>query len=840
MAQRPQSRDFQSLVLSCNKDGMESLRKGELSAAFEQFKYAEAILISNQSDGDNTSLLAVTCNNLGCYYKKTGKLHGALSYLRRALKMEVDLDTDEVTLAGTHLNVCAILSKLKKHEKAVQHATWALELISKRIEYAEPSSGASQDDYSVLAIAYHNVAVERDMMREYDLAATAFQQGYQVAKKRLGEDHPLTLTLSQNCDSILQKSKKSRALTSRPPTGGETFRPRILPALASAAKVAAPMPESTIRSEAAGFVSARTAAEATSEARELTLAPLGSVPYSAAKQDWGYALKAQDTQAFKDIIDADCNNHAVTGARIAIYDCRPNRMIKGTTRTARVVRRTGLSNSFTHRELVSSGRGQAASIAYKSAYEKKMAAERIQRVWRAYYAYCQENQDWMAVSRAAATAIQANWRGYHVRRMKFDQAAVRIQKHARGLRVRRILRRHQAAVTIQRHGIGMATRAKLNRMHNAARKIQSLSRGAAGRRRVRALRARKYAAAVALQCCFRRFRARRHVNEVRKAKQLERSRQKGAMDIQRLFRGHMGRKRAAVFRQAHDEKIQLAAAATLLQSKARQLVASKRAEKLREERFAKMNVAATYIRKIWVGYRTRKRYNALIAYLAQHAPKIIVIQRYARGFLVRSRMWREALRAEEELWAAMEIQRVYRGYRGRAAWEAKYESIWRREMAAASLQRLFRGYFARKRVGLMRRRLARAEFERARQRFFAAQRMQALARGVLSRKVTHQMWRRKVDAAVVIQRVWRGVCLRQRLWRQVCELRAVSIQAVARGFLVRRRRLYCVSLALCVQRTWRGWARLPEERKDLCRARRREEREQKARQSNAASTIQVK
>merc|ERR1719473_68926 len=145
--------DFQSLVLSCNKDGMDALRKGQSKAAFEQFKYAEAILIANQSEHETTSLLAVTCNNLGCYYKKVGKLHGALSYLRRALKMEVELRTHEVTLAGTHLNICAILSKLEKHDKAVQHALSALELIDTLIRKTSPEM-LSQDDYSVLAIAF--------------------------------------------------------------------------------------------------------------------------------------------------------------------------------------------------------------------------------------------------------------------------------------------------------------------------------------------------------------------------------------------------------------------------------------------------------------------------------------------------------------------------------------------------------------------------------------------------------------------------------------------------------------------------------------------------------------
>jgi hypothetical protein len=69
---------------------------------FSGYESSHALL-----QGDSTSLLATTCNNLGCYYKKAwgrrqlshvptifgdfwqvGKFHGALSYLRRALKLE--------------------------------------------------------------------------------------------------------------------------------------------------------------------------------------------------------------------------------------------------------------------------------------------------------------------------------------------------------------------------------------------------------------------------------------------------------------------------------------------------------------------------------------------------------------------------------------------------------------------------------------------------------------------------------------------------------------------------------------------------------------------------------
>ncbi|CAK9070664.1 unnamed protein product [Durusdinium trenchii] len=121
--------------------------------------------------------------------------------------MEVDLGTDEVTLAGTNLNICAILSKLEKHDKAVQHALAALELIDRKTSSSDPAT-IPADDYAVLAIAYHNVAIERDLLHQYDKAAAAFHQGFEVAKRCLGEDHPLSVTLGKNAEAVLLKSQK--------------------------------------------------------------------------------------------------------------------------------------------------------------------------------------------------------------------------------------------------------------------------------------------------------------------------------------------------------------------------------------------------------------------------------------------------------------------------------------------------------------------------------------------------------------------------------------------------------------------------------------------------------
>eukprot|EP00930_Biecheleria_cincta_P087473 TRINITY_DN76694_c0_g1_i1.p1 TRINITY_DN76694_c0_g1~~TRINITY_DN76694_c0_g1_i1.p1 ORF type:complete len:974 (+),score=182.93 TRINITY_DN76694_c0_g1_i1:145-2922(+) len=876
--------DFHNLVLACNKDGMEALRKGQSKAAFEQFKYAEAILIANQAE-NGTSLSAVTCNNLGCYYKKVGKLHGALSYLRRALQMEVDLNTDEVTLAGTHLNICAILSKLEKHDKAVQHAMSALELINRRISNADPKD-VPMDDYSVLAIAYHNVAVERDLLQQYDKAAAAFQQGHEVAKRCLGEDHPLAITLGKNCEAVLGKSQKhtrvalSGSLTARTAAkdldlvdfkaGLEDSSSKTLPALpgAKAADKAAQdfMPQSSVRQDAARWVESESSAwqnfakdtlsgKAFSASHSPTsqgaYTPRGSPPLAGEslrptqKTDLEM-LKFQDTGRdipfstvkvprppiglvgakktplataiealppnILDIVDAGQTGLQVAKTiRSAPNDFRPNRVIKGSTRTARVMERTSAWNTTTHRDKVMQGRQPNAVDQKNSEWRRKIAAERIQRAWRAWYKYCQENSDWLVTTWIAATMIQARWRCYHVRRLKLDKAATVIQRHMRGCLIRKALRRHRAAVTIQRHAIGGITRDQMRKLNRAAVKIQALIRGGLARRRVQNKRAHLQQTAITIQCAVRCHQARRRVQAKRHAAMTQKARIAAAIYIQRIFRGGQGRARAAQRLQEYTKDVLRYKAATKLQSMVRRDKAIKRVDRIRAEKYDRMNQAATVVRKMWLGARARKKYKDLMDEFARHVDAIVTMQRYTRGCLVRMRMWRQAARAEDELWAALEIQRVWRGYQGRVKWEAKYEEVWMREMAAVMIQRNLRGWLARTKVARVRRRIARAEFERARQRFRAAQHIQALIRGVLVRSVFSARFARARRAAVNIQRIARGHALRKRIWHQVINLRAIKIQAQARGFLVRCRRFHLVAKVICIQRHWRQWLQKPPE-----------------------------
>jgi hypothetical protein len=258
---------------------------------------------------------------------------------------------------------------------------------------------------------------------------------------------------------------------------------------------------------------------------------------------------------------------------------------------------------------------------------------------------------------------------------------------------------------------------------------------------------------------------------------------KAVIDMQRFWRGFKGRHRFVARKEDYTRELEMHQAATKLQSLNRRDQATKKVNKIREEKIVAMNKAATFVRKLWLGHITRKRYLDLKKEFSSHIVSIVTMQRYVRGFLVRLRMWREAIRAEEELWAVVEIQRILRGWKGRMRWEAAYEQVWAKEMATHRLQRGVRAWLARIRVNRMKRTIARSEFEGARTRFRSAQKIQALIRGVLVRKVI-RAWREKIIAAVVhIQRVARGHALRCKLWTQVLAQRATMIESVARGFL---------------------------------------------------------
>lgn len=123
----------------------------------------------------------MTYNNFACVFRRTKKLRSALSYLEKALEIEYnylhfsDETVDECLQVSNpcdiHLNICAILSQMGKHELALQHAMKALiliqdELVNKLDAIKQAGTEKKPEDrLIVLCIAYHNIAVEQEFLK---------------------------------------------------------------------------------------------------------------------------------------------------------------------------------------------------------------------------------------------------------------------------------------------------------------------------------------------------------------------------------------------------------------------------------------------------------------------------------------------------------------------------------------------------------------------------------------------------------------------------------------------------------------------------------------------------
>lgn len=208
-------------VLRLNAEGMELLRSQDVTEAFKYLKQAEEVLCDisehEEQDAADPSLparrraaTAATASNLGCCYKRVGDYPTAVGYLQRALRLHEEGRADARTMAGAHLNLYGVLSRAEMHEPALRHASAALQLMGRFIAYVEteavaktedagePLETVQLDDYATLAIAYHNVAVARECLRDWSGASLAYTQAYEVAVRSLGEEHTLTKAFEQS------------------------------------------------------------------------------------------------------------------------------------------------------------------------------------------------------------------------------------------------------------------------------------------------------------------------------------------------------------------------------------------------------------------------------------------------------------------------------------------------------------------------------------------------------------------------------------------------------------------------------------------------------------------
>ena len=129
----------EELTLAYNALAMRLLDRRDYDEALELLKKAEVLTDKNSEvgagrRGDSIARLrAVTYNNLGCFFKRKKNPHAAIRYLEKAVAIEELIASRAENPAGTHLNLCCVLSECGQHDSALAHAADALRLLHAQI-----------------------------------------------------------------------------------------------------------------------------------------------------------------------------------------------------------------------------------------------------------------------------------------------------------------------------------------------------------------------------------------------------------------------------------------------------------------------------------------------------------------------------------------------------------------------------------------------------------------------------------------------------------------------------------------------------------------------------------
>ena len=188
-------------MLDLNRTAMTMLRAQQFSKALHSLRQATVLLEHVEQPAKRLKLQGITLNNFGCFYKRTKKPNVALRYLTKACEQEEIAAVDNVNLAGTHLNMCAIYSDLGKHELALEQGLKALELMKNSV-------GNSPNLISTLVIAYHNTGVEYEFLAIFEEALECYKVAWDTAEKYLGSQHPLTVSMQGDYLNLNKKQQE--------------------------------------------------------------------------------------------------------------------------------------------------------------------------------------------------------------------------------------------------------------------------------------------------------------------------------------------------------------------------------------------------------------------------------------------------------------------------------------------------------------------------------------------------------------------------------------------------------------------------------------------------------
>jgi len=196
-------------------EGAARLRSGHPQDAVRMLVHAQGLVeraIAPSSEEDYQAFLALQADiagNLGICHRRLGELGPAVRQMQLALnhhksRMPVLIENvaapDLRVLMAAHLNLSSCYLESEEPAAALSNATLATELGGRLLAGAKSGDdeqiGEPEDnDFAMIAVAFHKVAEAHEGLKEWGKATFAYAQAHEVVKRSLGPKHALSKSL---------------------------------------------------------------------------------------------------------------------------------------------------------------------------------------------------------------------------------------------------------------------------------------------------------------------------------------------------------------------------------------------------------------------------------------------------------------------------------------------------------------------------------------------------------------------------------------------------------------------------------------------------------------------
>jgi tetratricopeptide (TPR) repeat protein len=164
------------------------------------YHLTQALLMCKSLHSSNEKRLSLqtrTLTTLGHFHKLSGNLSEAIRYYEEALSLQ----STGLTQISLHLHLSSVLSSSNQHESALRHALKSLGLLKR-------ASICSQEYLESTVIAFYNIAVEYEFLKEHQQAEECYLKGYRFALSHLGRSHSLTVQIKNSINDLLASRPK--------------------------------------------------------------------------------------------------------------------------------------------------------------------------------------------------------------------------------------------------------------------------------------------------------------------------------------------------------------------------------------------------------------------------------------------------------------------------------------------------------------------------------------------------------------------------------------------------------------------------------------------------------